>query len=100
MNEIFKSIVLNRTGATALTSIEVIQNLWSGYGKIMRIGLENSDTKSVVAKHVQLPKTKTILEDGTQILAIKEKSSPIKLKQIGIKTIAKIVLHGCPNVCQ
>lgn len=33
----------------------MIQELWSGYGKILRIGLENTTVKSVVVKHVQLP---------------------------------------------
>ena len=34
---------------------EVIQELWSGYGKIMRVGLVNAAVESVVVKHVQLP---------------------------------------------
>ena len=33
----------------------MIQELWSGYGKIMRIGLKDASVKSVVVKHVQLP---------------------------------------------
>ena len=55
MNEYFKSIILQRTGASSLSEKEMIQELWSGYGKIMRIGLENATVKSVVIKHVQLP---------------------------------------------
>lgn len=56
MNEYFKSIILKSTGATSLHHIETIQNLWSGYGQIMRMGLKNAAVKSVVVKHVQLPK--------------------------------------------
>ena len=55
MNEYFKSIILQRTGASALTEKELIQELWSGYGKIIRVGLENAAAASVVVKHVQLP---------------------------------------------
>lgn len=55
MNEYFKSIILQRTGASSLFEKEMIQELWSGYGKIMRIGLENAAVESVVVKHVQLP---------------------------------------------
>jgi len=33
----------------------VIQELWSGYGKIVRVELEDTSLRSVVAKHVQLP---------------------------------------------
>ncbi|MEL7529764.1 MAG: phosphotransferase [Bacteroidota bacterium] len=55
MNENFRSIILQRTGASALFEKEMIQELWSGYGKILRIGLENASVESVVVKHVQLP---------------------------------------------
>lgn len=56
MNEQFKSIILESTGATDFSQTETIQNLWSGYGKILRIGLKNATMQSVVVKHVRLPK--------------------------------------------
>ncbi len=55
MNEYFRSIILQKTGASSLVEKEMIQELWSGYGKILRIGLENASVGSVVVKHVQLP---------------------------------------------
>lgn len=55
MNDYFKSIILQRTGASSLFEKEVIQELWSGYGKIIRVGLENASVESVIVKHVQLP---------------------------------------------
>ncbi len=55
MNEYFRSIILQRTGASSLFEKETIQELWSGYGKIMRVGLENASVDSVVIKHVQMP---------------------------------------------
>ena len=58
MNDYFKSIILQSTGASSLFEKEVIQELWSGYGKIIRIGLEGAAVDSVVVKHVQLPKSK------------------------------------------
>ncbi len=58
MDENFKSIILQKTGATALQEKEMIQQLWSGYGKIMRIELEEAAVQSVVIKHVQLPAVK------------------------------------------
>ncbi|WP_298237090.1 oxidoreductase family protein [uncultured Algibacter sp.] len=57
MNDYFKSIILQKTGASSLAEKEVIQELWSGYGKIIRIDLENSPLESVVVKHVQLPRS-------------------------------------------
>ncbi|MGI9532969.1 phosphotransferase [Lutimonas sp.] len=58
MNEYFRSIILQCTGASSLIEKETIQELWSGYGKIMRIGLENASVDSVIIKHVQIPRNK------------------------------------------
>ena len=58
MNNHFKSIILQSTNASAYTIQETIQELWSGYGKILRIELENALVNSVVVKHVQLPTTR------------------------------------------
>ena len=51
----FQEVVRKATGAEAIFHIEDIQSLWSGYGKIMRYGLEGSDRATVVIKHVRLP---------------------------------------------
>ncbi|GGD18164.1 oxidoreductase family protein [Hyunsoonleella pacifica] len=55
MNDYFKSAILKKTGASSLFEKEIIQELWSGYGKIIRVSLENATLESVVVKHVQLP---------------------------------------------
>lgn len=55
MNKHFQDFVLNCTGAIALTSQEVIQTLWSGYGEIVRVSLAGSDLNSVVLKYIALP---------------------------------------------
>ncbi len=61
MDEYFRSIILQKTGASSLFEKEVIQELWSGYGKIIRVGLENAAVESVVVKHVQLPLSKNLV---------------------------------------
>ncbi len=55
MKQHFKDILLKATGATDFFEKEKIQNLWSGYGVIMRYGLKGSERQSVVVKHVRLP---------------------------------------------
>lgn len=55
MDDFFKSKILQSTGATSLYEKEIIQELWSGYGKIVRVELEKASVKSVIVKHVQLP---------------------------------------------
>lgn len=54
MNQKFQEITLKATKAEKLVNPQVIQSLWSGYGKIVRYGLEGADVDSVVVKHVKL----------------------------------------------
>ncbi len=52
MNDTFLEVTRKATGATEIYETEVIQSLWSGYGKIARY---NCDDQKVVIKHVKLP---------------------------------------------
>ncbi len=51
----FESVVLAATGAFRVLDAELIQNLWSGYGKILRLKLEGGRCPTVVVKHVRMP---------------------------------------------
>lgn len=55
MNSHFLACIKQATGAAKVEERETIQNLWSGYGKIIRLELEGGTTKSVVVKHVKFP---------------------------------------------
>jgi thiamine kinase-like enzyme len=55
MNDFVKQTILEKTGASSLFLIETLQSLWSGYGSILRVGLENGPVKTVVVKHVCPP---------------------------------------------
>jgi len=55
MKERFRSTILEATGAALLEEPVTIQRLWSGYGKIARIGMSGADVDSVVVKHVHWP---------------------------------------------
>ncbi|GAA4832903.1 oxidoreductase family protein [Algivirga pacifica] len=54
MNQQFKKVILQSTNSESITKTEVIQELWSGYGRILRLQLNKGDHKSVVVKHIQL----------------------------------------------
>ncbi|MCH2023165.1 MAG: ecdysteroid 22-kinase family protein [Saprospiraceae bacterium] len=56
MHKQFENSLLKATGAKGLDSEELIQSLWSGYGKILRCTLQGGNIPSVVVKIVQLPK--------------------------------------------
>jgi len=51
----FEAIILKATGASAMRVETVIQELWSGYGQILRITLTGGGRKTVVVKHVTMP---------------------------------------------
>jgi len=55
LGEKFESVILNTTGASAMRVESVIQELWSGYGQILRIALTNGDREHIVAKHIVMP---------------------------------------------
>lgn len=57
MNKHFSNIILKSTGASSFKEGEVVQNLWSGYGSIIRIYLQGIARKSVIVKHVNPPKS-------------------------------------------
>ena len=54
MNSNFKNYLLKVTNASSCKEVEVIQTLWSGYGKIARYQLVNSSINIVVIKHIVL----------------------------------------------
>jgi hypothetical protein len=54
MNAEFKKYLLKVTKATNGKEVEVIQSLWSGYGKISRILLSDSEWQTVVVKCISL----------------------------------------------
>ncbi len=54
MSDFIRSAISEITGASSFIEKEIIQELWSGYGSIKRLELENVPCKSVVVKHIQL----------------------------------------------
>ncbi len=55
IHEEIPQIIRQATGAADIELIEVIQELWSGYGVILRYALTGAERKRVVVKHVRSP---------------------------------------------
>lgn len=55
LSEKFQAVLLAATGASSMEVLAVIQELWSGYGQILRVALQGGSRESVVVKHVQIP---------------------------------------------
>lgn len=53
MSDYLNTIICKATGASSVYEVQEIQNLWSGYGKILRLGLADSIHKSVIVKHIR-----------------------------------------------
>ena len=58
MNPAFKNFLLKLTESTNCEEIEIIQNLWSDYGRISRYQLEDSSLSTVVVKFINLEQSK------------------------------------------
>lgn len=54
MSPNLKSFILEHTKASDIINTELIQSLWSGYGEMLRVGLQGSKVKSVVLKDIKL----------------------------------------------
>lgn len=55
MHHDFVETILKSTGARTFRQKEIIQELWSGYGKLMVLNLEDSPIREVIIKHIQVP---------------------------------------------
>jgi len=50
-----EALVLQAAGARTIVGTEIVQNLWSGYGQIVRCTLDGAVQPSVIVKHVAWP---------------------------------------------
>ncbi len=97
MNKYFKSVILQSTGASSLKEKEIIQELWSGYGKIIRVVLENAPIESVVVKHVQLPNSNNHPKGWNTDVGHQRKLKSYKVETTWYNTYSKHSLARLPK---
>ena len=95
MNKI-EDIILKSTEAKSFQKIEVIQQLWSGYGEIVRYVIEGGKTKSIVVKQVQLPIEGNHPHDWNTDLSHQRK---VKSYQVELAWYTKYN-EKCDNTCR
>jgi hypothetical protein len=49
-----EQFVLNQTGASRILGVELIQELWSGFGQILKVKLEGAEVLSIIVKKIDL----------------------------------------------
>jgi hypothetical protein len=79
MNKSFEKIILKSTRSRELYQVEEVQELWGGYGQILRYGLSGSEIKSVVVKNVCLPERSAQSRGGNISFQRKLKSYKVEM---------------------
>lgn len=96
MNKHFRKIILKATGAKDLIESEKIQELWSGYGEIVRYELEGGRVPSVIVKHVRMPKNGKHPRGWNTSLSHNRKLKSYKVETAWYKQWS----HYCDNSCR
>jgi len=96
MNSNFQKIILRAAKAKDLFEIEEIQDLWSGYGKILRYGLTGTDIKSVIVKNVRLPEQSSHPRGWSTNLSHQRKLKSYKVEMAWYKEYSR----NCNDACR
>ncbi len=56
MQKYFLDSIRSATESSSIEIVGCLQELWSGYGQILRIRLEGTHPATVIAKHIQIPR--------------------------------------------
>lgn len=96
MEDYFESTILRASCAAGILNTEVIQTLWKGYGKIIRVSLSGAERKSVVVKQVRLPKLNRATGAGQKDLSHARK---VKSYRVELNWYEKWAGH-CDRFCR
>ncbi len=55
LDQTSQTLIIDSTGARRIADVEIIQQLWSGYGHIYRVYLQGGKHHSIVVKHIKPP---------------------------------------------
>ena len=95
MKQIQLDTIARVTGAHRAKVSEAIQELWSGYGEIVRVALTGAPDKSVVVKHVQLPQSASHPRGWNTDISHERKINSYKVETAWYKQWAKRCDDSC-----
>jgi hypothetical protein len=96
MDKHFENVVARAAKAHSIKEVEVIQELWSGYGQIIRYETSNPSCKTVIAKHISFPGKQNHPRGWNNDLSHKRKLKSYKVETEWYKTWAL----KCPEDCR
>lgn len=96
VNKKFEEIILNKTNSRDLWVEDRIQELWSGYGNILRYGLEGGDYKSVIVKHIDLNRGGSHPRGWNTDLSHKRKERSYRVEMEWYRSWSERVTSKCP----
>jgi len=95
-NKLLQDIIIKATGASSAYFMEDIQSLWSGYGKIVRYGVNGADCATVVVKHVQLMSSIKHGRGGTAAISHQRKLRSYQVETAWYQQYS----HRCDHRCR
>lgn len=96
MNPRFKETILKCASAKEIIGTEVIQELWSGCGQILRVKLKGGNVPSVIVKHIDLTNNLDHPRGWNTSASFNRKSESYAVEQEWYKTYA---IH-CDDFCR
>ena len=90
------ALVLQAAGARTIVDTQIVQNLWSGYGQILRCRLEGGAQPSVIVKHVRWPDERQHPHGWTSDLSHERKLQSYRVETMWYDRYA----HLCADACR
>lgn len=90
-----EDIIPKATGANYIISSECVQSLWSGYGEIRRYHLAGGKYKSVIVKHIQLPKVIDHPQGWNTEISHKRKIKSYQVERVWYQEYVKLTNTHC-----
>ncbi len=94
--EPFHTLIFSATDSSKIVSSEIIQELWSGYGKIVRLHLQGGNYPSVIAKHIVFPDAVNHPRGWNTDLSHQRKVKSYAVEQQWYEKYA----HQCNDLCR
>ena len=54
MELVLEQFIIEATGAASISNTELIQEVWSGFGQVLRVTLQGAMAESVIVKNISI----------------------------------------------